>query len=208
MVDGFGNAIFRRGDLHILGDVDDHRAGAAVGGDVESLMHHRSEAGGVHHQIIMLGAVAGDADGVAFLKGIGADQRGRHLSGDDHHRDRIHQRVGDAGDRIGRTGAGCDEDDAGLAGGARIALRRVGCRLFVADEDVLDRGMLEQCVIDRQHRAAGIAEHRIDTQIDQRLHDDVRAGHFARSGRVGGGGGEGGGHRLILGCAVRRAKAP
>ena len=99
-----------------------------------------AELGGVLHQVIVLGAVAGDADGVGLLEGVGADQRGRHLAGDDDHRDRVHQRVGDAGDRVGRAGAGGDEHDAGLAGRARIALRGVGRGLFVADEDVLDRG--------------------------------------------------------------------
>ena len=46
-----------------------------------------------------------DADRVAFLEGVGADQMRRHLAGDADERDRIHHRVGEAGDRVGRAGA-------------------------------------------------------------------------------------------------------
>ena len=133
----------------------------------------RAELGRVLHQIIMLGAVARDADGVGFLERVGADQRGRHLAGDDDHRDRIHQRVGDAGDRVGRARAGGDEHDAGLAGRAGIAFGRVRRRLLVADEDVADAVLLEQRVVDRQHRAAGIAEHDLHAEIAQRLDQDI-----------------------------------
>jgi hypothetical protein len=38
-----------------------------------------------------------------------ADRGGRHLPGDDHHRDRVHVRGGDAGDGIGDAGAGRDQ---------------------------------------------------------------------------------------------------
>ncbi len=121
----------------------------------------------------MLGDMAGDADGIGFLKRVGADQASRHLTGDDHHRDRIHQRIGDAGNRVGRAGTGCDEHDAGFAGRAGIALRRMGRCLFVADEDVADALLFEQRVVDREHRAAGIAEHDLHTEVAQRLDQDV-----------------------------------
>jgi hypothetical protein len=50
----------------------------------------------VLHQPVVLGARPGDADGVAFLEGIIADQVRRHLAGDADQRDRIHQRIGQA----------------------------------------------------------------------------------------------------------------
>ena len=64
----------------------------------------------------MLGAVAGDADGVGFLEGVRPDQRGRDLPGDHHQRDLIHKRVGNPGDRIGRAWAGGYQDHTGFAG--------------------------------------------------------------------------------------------
>ena len=126
----------------------------------------------------MLRAVAGDADRVRFLEGVGADQLRRNLPGDDDHRDGIEQRVGDAGDRVGRAGPRRDEHDARLAGGAGIALRHVRRALFVADEHVADRGMIIERVIDGQHRAARITEHDFDAQIDQAFDQNVRAALF------------------------------
>ncbi len=57
------------------------------------------------HQIIMLGAMAGDADRVGFLEGVRADQMGRHLAGDADQRNGIEQGVGEAGDGVGGAGA-------------------------------------------------------------------------------------------------------
>ena len=93
------------------------------------------------------------------------------------------QRIGDAGDGIGGAGAGGDEDDAGLAGRPRIALRRMGRRLFVADKDVLDARAVgvrpEHRIIDRQDCPAGVAEHDLHAEIAQRLDQDVCSALFA-----------------------------
>ena len=105
---------------------------------------------------------------------------GRHLAGDADERDRIHQRVGQAGDRVGRAGAGGDEQHADLAGGARIALGRMGRAALLADQDVAHLVLPEQRVVDRQHGAAGIAENEFDALILQRLDDHFGAGHLLR----------------------------
>ena len=47
--------------------------------------------------------------------------------------------------------------------------------LLMAYQIMLDRVLLEDRIIERQHRAAGIAEHHVDTLIDQRLDNDFRA---------------------------------
>jgi hypothetical protein len=129
----------------------------------------------------MLGAGAGDADGVGLLEGVVADHEGRHLAGQHDQRDRIHQRVGQAGDGVGRAGAGGDQHDAGLAGGARIALGGMHRALFVAHEDVADVVLLKDLVIDRKHGAAGIAEYDLDALILQGLDHHLRAGHNTTS---------------------------
>ena len=118
----------------------------------------------------MLGAVAGDADGIGFLKSVGADQRGRNLTGDDDHRNGIEKSVGNSGHGIGRSGTGGDEHHARLAGGAGVALGGMCCACFVADEDVANALIAEQFVIDGQDCAAGIAEHIFDALIDQAFH--------------------------------------
>jgi hypothetical protein len=66
---------------------------------------------------------------------------------------------------------------ADLAGRAGIAFGRMDRALLVADEDVLDLVLLEDRVIDRQHRAAGIAEQMFDALILKRADDHFGAGH-------------------------------
>ena len=95
------------------------------------------------------------------------------LAGQDDDRDRVHQRVGHAGDGVGGAGAGGDEHDAGPAGRARVALGGVRGALLVAHQDVADVVLLEDLVVDRQHRAAGIAEHGVDALVLQGLDDDL-----------------------------------
>src|SRR3712207_7843623 len=41
--------------------------------------------------------------------------------------------------------------------------------------------LLEQRVVERQHRPAGIAEDHLDALVDQRLDDDLRSRHGLRS---------------------------
>jgi len=125
----------------------------------------------------MFGAGAGDADGIGLLKAIGADHEGRNLPGQNHHRDRIHQRVGQAGHRIGCPRPGGYQNHTGFAGGARITFGGVGRALFVAHQDVADIVLLKDLVIDRQDGAAGIAEYRIHPLILQGLNHHLCATH-------------------------------
>ena len=90
-----------------------------------------------------------------------------------------HQRVGQAGDRVGRAGAGRHQHAADLAGRARIAFRGMHRALLVAHQDVPDLVLREQRVVDRQHRAARIAEQVLDALIGERLDHHFGAGHFA-----------------------------
>ena len=49
--------------------------------------------------------------------------------------------------------------------------------LLVADEDVLQPILLKQLVIDRQHRAAGIAENVLDALVGESLEHNLGACH-------------------------------
>ena len=86
----FGLGIGALGELDVLRDIDHDRARPAAGGDVERLVQHARQIGDGLDQIIVFGARPGDADGVAFLEGVVADEMRRHLPGDDDQRDRIH----------------------------------------------------------------------------------------------------------------------
>ena len=78
-------------ELHVLRDVDDDRARTPVRSDVEGLMQNARQVVDAAHEIIVLGAIAGDAGRVAFLERVGADEMGRHLAGDADERNRIHR---------------------------------------------------------------------------------------------------------------------
>ena len=118
--------------------VDEDGAGAAGGGDVEGLAHGEGEVVGGHDEFVVLGAAAGDADGVAFLEGVGANGGGADLSGDADHGDGVHVGVHERGDQVGGGGAGGDHGDAGASGDVGVALGHVAGALFVAHEDVAD----------------------------------------------------------------------
>src|SRR5258708_5269795 len=167
-------------ELHVLRHVDHHRAGPPGARDIERLVQHFGEIVDVAHQPVVLGAGPGDADGVAFLECVVADQMRRHLPGDAHQRDRIHQRIGQRRHHVGGARPRCYQHHARLSGGTRIALRGVAGALLVSDQNVLDFALLENLVIDRKHRAAGIAEDMLDAMIDQRAHDHRCAGHLVR----------------------------
>ena len=165
----------RRRDLHVLGDVDQDRAGTAGRRDLESLVHDRGKLGRVADQIVVLGAVPGNTDRIRFLERIGPDQARRDLAGDDDHRNRIHEGVGDAGDRVRRTGPRGDQHDARLAGGTGIAFGGMGRAGLLPHEDMANTLVMEQGVVNRQHRTAGIAEHEFDPEPRQAVDQNLRA---------------------------------
>ena len=171
-------------DLHVLGNVDDDRTGAAGGGDAKRLVDRGFQLAHVLHKIIVLRAVPGDADRIGFLESVGPDQRGRHLSGDHHHGDRVQVGIGNTGHGIGGTRPAGDEHHAGLSGRAGIAFRRVGSACFVTHEDMAQFGMIainaEQLVIDRQDRTARVPEHEFHPVPDQRIDQYGSAGPRSR----------------------------
>jgi len=63
-------------------------------------------------------------------------------------------------------------------------------RLLVTDQDVAQPGLPVECVIERQGRAAGIAEQRVDAAFDQRVEQQLGAvaegcERFSDAGRDG-----------------------
>ncbi len=166
------------GELDVLGNVDHHRTWAPALGDVERLVQDTRQVGDVLDEVIVLGAGPRDADRVAFLERVVADQMGRNLPGDDHDRDRVAERVGKAGDRVGRAGSRRHQHAADLAGRARIALGGVHGALLVPHQDVLDLLLLEERIVDRQYRTARIAEQVFDPLVGERLDHHLRAGHL------------------------------
>ena len=167
---------------HVLGQVDDDRPGAARARDVEGLVDRARQIGDRLHEIIVLGAGPRDARGVGLLEGVVADQMGRHLAGQADDGDGIHQRIGEAGHRVGGARTRGHQHHAHLAGRARIALGGMDGRLLVAHQDVAQPVLLEQRIVDRQDRAARIAEDDLDFLVDQGFHQQIGA---SRGGLLG-----------------------
>ena len=130
-------------------------------------------------QVVVLGARPGDAGGVGLLECVVADQMRRHLAGEADHGDAVHQRVRQAGDRIGRARPRSHQDDADLAGGARVSFGGMHRAAFLADQDVTEGFLLVQGVVDRQNGAAGIAENDVDAPIHQHLEYDLGSGQLS-----------------------------
>jgi hypothetical protein len=148
---------------------------------VKRLVHDLRKLGQIFYQEIVLGGGTGDAERVGFLKRVAADQLAGDLTGQGHDGDRIHQGVDQAGDQVGRARTGGGAADADFSGGSGVALRGERGVLFVADEDVLDRRIV-QGVIKRKRDAAGVSENDLHFLALQAFEDDFRAagqtGHF------------------------------
>ncbi len=165
------------GLLRVLGDVDQHRAGAAGERDLEGLAHGGRDVFGAGHQEVVLGDRQRDAGDVDLLKRVAAEDLGRHLAGDADDRDGVQHGGGDAGDEVRRAGAAGGHADADPARGARVAVGHVRGALLVAHENVVD-GELAQRVVDGQDGAAGIAEDGGDALAGEGGPEDLGAGEL------------------------------
>ncbi len=170
-----GRGVCPEREQHVLRQIDDDRAGPPALRDIKRLVQRAPEVGDILDEIIVLGAGPRDAGRVGFLKRVVADQMRRHLPGQADDRHRIHQRVGQPGHGVGRAGTARHQHDADLAGRARVALGGVHRAALLAHQDVAQRVLLEERIVNRQDRAAGIAEYDIDALIDERLDDDIRS---------------------------------
>ena len=121
---------------HVFGNVHQHRAGPPGSGDVEGFLDSRCNVLDFHHQEVVLGDGQRDASHIGFLEGVPPNCGARHLSGDGHHRHRVHLGGGDAGNQVGGAwAAGCGAD-ANPSGGAGVSVRGHGCRLLMAHQHV------------------------------------------------------------------------
>ena len=147
---------------HVHRDVHEHGARTSGGGDVERLADDVRDVSRVGHEVVVLGDRDRDAGDVGLLEGIGAEHVARHLAGEDHERYRVHIRVRDAGDRVGRTRAARHDHHARLAGHARVPVGRVRGALLVSREHRADLARVVERVEAGQHHAARVAEYDID----------------------------------------------
>ncbi len=121
---------------HVLGDIDEHGAGASRGRDVERLgQHPRNVVAGADQEVV-LGDRHRDTRDVGLLERIGADQPAADLPGDGDHGYRVHLRIGQRGHQIGGAGTRRGHADPDPAGGVCVTAGGVTSALLVADQHV------------------------------------------------------------------------
>ena len=135
--------------LYVAGNVNQHRAWASLLSDHKGLANGGSQVFGRHHHEALLGAGGGDGADVALLKRLGAESGARHLSGDSDQRHRVGLGAHDAGDEVGRSGAGGSDTDAHLATDPRVSVGGMGRGLLVAHEDVAELRIAPKGVVER-----------------------------------------------------------
>ena len=160
--------------LSILGDVDEHGAGPAGGGDLEGEPNRRRDIFRSCDEEVVLRDRQSDAGDVHFLKGIGAEHLGGNLAGDGDDGHGVKHGGGDAGDEVRRAGSAGRHAYADASGCAGVAIGHVRRALLVPHQHVPD-GKLTQRVVDGQDGAAGITEDFADAFSFERCPHDLRA---------------------------------
>jgi hypothetical protein len=121
----------------------------------------------------------GDAGDVGFLETVLAEHGSDDLAAQQDDRHRIGKGGEQAGHRVGGSRPRGHGHDAGIAGGAGIAVRHVHGALLVAGEDQLDARLVEG-VEQGDGGAAGQPEDDLDPFLLQALHHLLPArGHLA-----------------------------
>ncbi len=154
---GSGKVVGRGALLGVLGDVDEHWAGASGLRDEQRFADNRSNVFRARNDVIVFRHGQSDAGNVDLLERVGAENLARNLAGDAEQRDGVKHGGSDASDHVGRAGSGGGNGHADFARGPRVAVGHVRRTLLVADENVAD-GEFAQRVVDGQNRAAGVAE--------------------------------------------------
>ena len=134
--------------LHIERNINPDRAGTAVEGEINGLLHVVADLLRIENSNRVLGNRLDDGDDVHLLHAeLAHSQRplvfaehavgALHLAGDKQRRRRVQPRASDAGDRVGAARAGGDHADAEMAGDFGISLGADGAGLLMRVADRL-----------------------------------------------------------------------
>ena len=176
---GIGVGIeFDLGDLHVEGQVDQHRAWAARAHDVEGLLEDAGHQCRLAHRHRPLGHRLGDGLDVHGLEVLLVEPRARRLAGDAEDGNGIGGGRIEAGDHVGAgraRGADADADVAGLR--PRVALGHVRRAFDVTGKVVLEAAVGAQRRVKRVDGGAGHAEGGVDSFLAQDVGGGVYCSH-------------------------------
>ena len=166
------------GGGHILGNIDQHRAGPAGIGDGKRLTDRIGQILDPAHNEIVLGNRHRDAGDVNLLEAVRADLCVRDVGGNRHHRNGIHVGGGDSGHEVGASRPGGGKDNPRFAGGPGISVGRVGCALLVGGDEVADSKLVViESVVYVQDSPARISEYGVNLLLGQHFENDLRTCH-------------------------------
>src|SRR5262245_31465590 len=100
-----------------------------------------------------------------------------HLTGNEKDGNRIAVSDSQSSCRIGDSRTRCHAAHTRLPCGSSVAVRHQRCRLFVANEDMLNLRVSIQRIIDGYRMCAGYPEHHIHAVTNETLHEELTAGH-------------------------------
>mmetsp|Transcript_25362 Transcript_25362/g.80244 ORF Transcript_25362/g.80244 Transcript_25362/m.80244 type:complete len:427 (+) Transcript_25362:2029-3309(+) len=159
--------------LDVLGDVNQHRAWAARGGEVERLVDHARDVVHVKHQVVVLGDLPRDLHDGGLLERVRTDHAAGHLPGDGHHGHRVEHGVSEASDQVCGARAGGGNAHTHPAGTLGVALGGKHLALLVAAEDVGDGFGAGESLVDLHGRAARVGEEHVNALPLKGLHENV-----------------------------------
>ena len=165
--------MIRRGN--ILRDIYNYGAWSPCPCNIESLGNHTRNLGGILNQEAVLNDRPGNTHHIGFLKRITANFIPGNLARDDNHRNRVHVRSGNTGNGIGSTRTGRHQNGTYFASRTGMAICRMGCSLFMANENMLNIRLLKQCIINMQRSPTGVTPQVLNTGIPKCTNDDFTA---------------------------------
>ena len=164
----------QRLQLHVLGNVHQHRTRTTRHRHIIRFLHHPSHIADIRDHVLMLGDRPADLHHRSFLEGITANHRLRDLSRDADHRDAVQFRVSNPRHQIGGTRAAGAHHHTNLPGGTSNPLGRKTAALLVTRQNRPNSlTMLTQGLMQRHAGTTRVGVNRLDTQSDQHLDQDL-----------------------------------
>ncbi|MNX23933.1 hypothetical protein D3C86_539460 [compost metagenome] len=160
---------------HVFRDIDHDRPRTTGLRQVEGLLHDFRDFRGVLDHEAVLHDRPGDTDHVGFLERVGADHGAWHLTGNDHHWNRVHIGGRDTGNGVCGARTGRHQYHAGFTGGTGITVSHMGCRLFVTNQNVSHFRFFEQGIVNMQESTTRVPVDIFDAFVTQEADEHLTA---------------------------------
>ena len=125
-----GSCIFR--------DIYQYRSRTSALCNTERTTHHFCQVSCIFNNEVMFGDRHGNAGDIHLLETVFSKKRGSYVTGNGYNRNRIHVGRCNTGDQVGGSRTGSRNTYAYFSGCSRIAVRCMGCPLFVGSQYMSD----------------------------------------------------------------------